>query len=159
MIAGAALRIVPVRWHSWDAHVLEEDRPVCTIDVAGVRDRARFTLAGESYEIVSAGILPRRFRLERDGRVVASAERSGLWRRGFEVSAGDRSLAFRPTALLRRRFQLLHGDRVVGHFAPDGWLTRRARAMFPADIPLPIRIFIVFLGLTLWRRAARAAGS
>ena len=56
----------------------------------------------------------------------------------------------------RREFGLFEGGVPVGRIAPAGWFGRRAVIDLPADIPLPAQLFLLWLVLVLWRRAAAA---
>lgn len=35
---------------------------------------------------------------------------------------------------------------------PEGILTRRAAVTLPLDLPLPVRVFIIWLAVIQWRR-------
>jgi len=47
----------------------------------------------------------------------------------------------------------------LGVIAPVSVLRRSAMAQLPAEKPLPVRLFIAFLVVVLWKRQADAAAS
>ena len=47
---------------------------------------------------------------------------------------------------------LLEGSEEVGKISPDGIFTRRATVNLPETLPLPVRVFLVWLTLILWKR-------
>ena len=59
--------------------------------------------------------------------------------------------------VLSRRYVLERDGRKAGEVAPDGLVTRKLRASFPDDLPLPVRIFLLFLVIILWRRQVQSS--
>src|SRR5690606_18126831 len=72
------LDIRPTSRFSSDVWIQEGNRNLTLLDLARLRSRAEFLLAGNSWEVQSSGLLRREYRLERDGRVEASATRVQL---------------------------------------------------------------------------------
>jgi hypothetical protein len=152
------LHASPVRWFSQDFRVSADGREICTLDLAAMRSRGQFDVEGERYEIAARGIVPQRYRLERDGRVLAEVSRDGVLSRAYTIRAEDRSLTLRGT-LMRRRFDVLHGDLHIGAIRPVRLAGRSAIAEFTAPLPLHLQVFLVAVTLLIWRKRARAASS
>lgn len=148
------LRAVPRSFFSWDYRILEGDEEIALVDVAWLRERARFSLAGEEYRIHREGVARGRWFLRSGDRVLASAEKPSALRRVFEVTITDRRFTLRPARPLSRRFVLLHGSREKGSIEPEGALSRKARIDLPSDLPQAVRIFLSFLVMALWKRVA-----
>ncbi|HSR43484.1 MAG TPA: hypothetical protein VLL48_14955 [Longimicrobiales bacterium] len=155
---NAPLRAVPTSFFSWDYRVFQGDEEVALVDLAWLRERAWVTVDGEEYRIEREGIARGRWFLRSGDRVLASAEKPSAFRRRFDVTVTDRRFTLEPGAPWSRRFVLRHGARERGFIEPEGLLTRKARIDLPADLSLPVRIFLSFLVLVLWKRAHAAAG-
>jgi len=70
-------------------------------------------------------------------------------------------MVLEATSPWRRPFELKEDDEVIGRIAPRSVFRREVEVDLPEDLPLEIRLFLVFLTLILWRRSdnAAAAGS
>ena len=64
----------------------------------------------------------------------------------------------RMASRLRRRFVLIEGDREIGAIRPAHLFSRSALADLPDDLPLAVRIFMIWLVLLLWKRDMGNAG-
>lgn len=151
------LEIVPYAWYSWRFRVFLPDEEITQIEPSWFGERGRFELDSVAYMARRDSVIRGSFVLEKDGHVLARAERTGLLLRSFWVMAGDRRLSLKPVGPLARRFVLLHGDRIVGSVRPKGFFTRAITSDLPEEILLPVRVLIVFLVLVQRRRRARAA--
>jgi hypothetical protein len=65
----------------------------------------------------------------------------------------------RAKSALRRAFILLEGSREIGAISPEGIFSRRAAVDLPEEMPLPVKIFITWLAVILWKRASGGAGA
>lgn len=141
---------------SSDYRLTRDGADLGILDLAPVRSRARFEIAGVMHEIVADGLLRGRFLLKAEARVVAQAQREHLLPIWYRVRAGDRQLLL-TERLPGRRFRILHGDRRVGEIRPVHVLARNAIATFEAGLPVTTEVFLLGLALLRWRRRARAA--
>lgn len=156
----ARLEIAPKHMVSWDFDVREEGGASIRLDLAHT-EKAEFELDGVRYRIRREGPMSGDWTLEAEGdrSVLARAGKVSVFRREYVVTAAGRRLVYRAAHPLTRAFVLLHGRREIGSLRPGGFLRRRAVAELPDELGGPIRIFLVFLALILWRRQARAAAS
>jgi hypothetical protein len=46
----------------------------------------------------------------------------------------------------------MYGQQQIGSIAPKGTFTREAAADLPHNLPLPLRMFIVWLSVISWKR-------
>lgn len=99
----------------------------------------------------------------------------GAWEFGWGPQDDDESVAtihraldmgvmLRAVSLWRSEYQLLDlldSERIVGSIRPAGALRRGVEATLPDDLPLEVRVFILWVVLLLWRgrRVTRAAAS
>ncbi len=149
------LEIIPHSWFSWDFRVLENGVERAVIDKSWVRERGTFVIDGETYTVGRTSVLRGTFALECGGRVVADARKPSVFFRSFEIAAGTDRYTLRAASIFRREFLLLRQGKVVGAISPVSMFGRHAEVTLPEEIQLPVQLFIVFLVLVLWKRAAR----
>ena len=146
------LQIVPTHWYSWDVTVTDESRRVADIAMSWWREKGALTIEGATYRLYREAPMSGDFVLEHAGSVLARAEKPSVFRREFVIRHAGREYTLRRRSLFRREFVLLDGSRHVGSIAPTGAFTRKAAADLPHDLPLPVRMFIVWLTVISWRR-------
>jgi hypothetical protein len=146
------LQIVPTHWYSWDLRVLDESRPVADIAISQWREKGALTIGETTYRVYREGPMSGDFVLEHAGSTLARAEKPSFFRREFVIRHAGREYTLRPESMFRRTFLLLDGSRQVGFLAPKSAFTRKAAASLPHDLPLPVRMFIVWLTMISWRR-------
>ena len=146
------LDVVPTHWFSWDVTVTDQSRPVADIAVSWWREKGALRIDGETYRLSREAPLFGDFLLERAGSVLARAQKPSVFRREFVVRHDGREYTLRPRSMFRREFVLLVGSRQIGSIAPKNAFTRRAAADLPQDLPVPVRMFIVWLTVISWRR-------
>ena len=146
------LQIVPTHWYSWDVTVTDASRTVADIALSWWREKGALTIDGATYGVYREGLISGDFVLEHAGRVLARAEKPSVFRREFVIRHAGREYTLRRRSIFRRAFVLLAGSRHVGSIAPSGAFTRKAAADLPHELPLPVRMFIVWLTVISWRR-------
>lgn len=146
------LRIVPTHWYSWDVTVTDESRPVADIATSWWREKGELTIGDTTYRVYREAPMSGAFVLEHAGCVLARAEKPSVFRRTFVIRHAGREYTLRRESMFRRAFVLLDGSRQIGSLAPNGAFTRKAAADLPRDLPLPVRMFIVWLTVISWRR-------
>jgi hypothetical protein len=75
------------------------------------------------------------------------------------IRAGGREYTLRKPSIWRRTFVLMEGDRQIGSIAPDSAWTRRATVDLPADWPMPLKAFVIWLVIILWKRDSDSAAA
>ena len=147
------LQILPTHWYSWNFSVTDESRTVADITMSSWREKGALTIGQTMYSLYREAPMSGAFVLEREGTVLAQAEKPSLFRREFVIRHRDREYTLRPESLFRRAFVLLDGSQQqIGSVAPESAFTRKAAASLPHDLPLPVRMFIVWLTMISWRR-------
>ena len=99
------------------------------------------------------------FVIARDGLVLATATKPSAFRSSFTISWNGREYTLRKESIFSRGFALLDGEQQIGSVAPNSWWTRDAAVDLPNTWPLPIRVFVIWLALIIWKRDANAGGS
>jgi len=148
------LKALPDSWFSWNFTIFDERSAVAKIDLAWVREAGELHVDGSSYRVYREGLLNGAFILEKEGAEIARAEKPGILFRSFKVESGGKIFMVDAESALGRKFVLSEGGQTLGSVQPEHALTRRAIVDLPEDIALPVRIFIVWLILILWKRDA-----
>jgi hypothetical protein len=151
------LQLEPTRWFSWAFTVQDEGRPLGTLDISVWRERGDLTVAGQTFAIVREGFISSDFRLESRGTVVATAAKPSVFRREFAITFSGRTLRLKPRSAWGRALVLLEGEREVGDVRPRAMWSRRATATLPDTLPVPVRMFVLWLAMLIWKRDDEAA--
>jgi hypothetical protein len=146
------LQIVPTHWFSWNFTVTDESRPVAEIATNWLLEKGTLTIDGTTYQVYREALISGDFILAGEGSVLALADKPSVFSREFVIRHGGREYTLSPESMIGRTYVLLDGPRQVGSLVPQGIFTRKTAADLPQDLPLPVRLFIVWLALISWRR-------
>jgi len=146
------LRATPVSWFSWNFLVSDGDNPVAEINLAWLREAGQLSVGETSYRVYREGVMSGAFILEKDGVRLARAEKPSAVFRSFVVDYNGRSFTLEAESALRRKFVLKDGEGLVGSIFPEGTFTRKCIVDLPPDIPLAVRVFMIWLVIILWKR-------
>ena len=156
------LTAIPKRWFSWDFTVMDGAQAVGEIDVSCWREKGMVTVEGIDYRVYREGLMSGDFILASNDSVLARASKPSAFRRAFTIQYAGREYTLLAKSALRRAFALLDGNREVGSLSPRSIFTRRAAVDLPENLPLPLKVFIIWLTVILWKResdSSAAAGS
>lgn len=152
------LTATPRHWFTWDYAVSAGTEHLGDIDVSWWRERGMLTLGGQHYEVYRERPLGGDFILESEGTVLARAEKPSALRRRLVIHADGARYELRPRDLFTRTFDL-HGESgIMGSLSASGVFSRRVKVDLPDTLPLPLRVFVVWLTVVLWKRDADANG-
>lgn len=150
------LTATPRSCFSWDYTVSAGDEHLADVDISWWREKGQLVLAGKSYTVYRERPLSGKFILECGGVIVASAEKpSSLTRRMIVEHAGARH-ELKPANMFSRKFHLHSGPAIVGTLSARGIFSRRMSVDLPETLPLPVRVFVTWLTIMLWRREANS---
>jgi hypothetical protein len=153
-----AMTIDATHWYSWDFDVTDDTRRVAHLDLSVWREEGVLTIDGVAHRVYREGVGSGDFLLERDGIVLARATKPSAFRSAFEVRHDGRTYELAKESVWRRRFVIRSGSAEIGSLAPRRMFGREAVATLPESWPLPLKAFVIWLVVILWKRAA-AAGS
>jgi hypothetical protein len=153
------LQMLPKRWYSQDLSVMGETGPVADIDLSWWREKAVLTIDGKPYRAYREGLVSGDFILESAGTVVARAEKPSAWRRTLVIRHEGRGYELRAASAFRREFVLWAGSRQIGTVGPKHAFSRKAAVDLPDELPLPVRVFIIWLAAILWMRDSAGAAA
>jgi hypothetical protein len=155
------LKTIPAHWFTWDCDVFENRIPIAKIGFsvwgeAGELDVQSFVQDGNQdghsdghYQVYrDSGS----FLLADHQACIAIAEKPNPIFRQFFIKHADSRYELQAVSPTGRTFILQEYGQIVGSIYPARMLTHRAIADLPDAIPLPVRLFIIWLVLTLWKR-------
>jgi hypothetical protein len=150
----STLELVPQGWFSWNFKVLEHGSPVAEIDMSSWGERGELAIAGAMYRTYRERALGGLFILESNGAQVATAEKPSAFQRSFSLAHEGKNYILKAASSFGRKFVLLDGEgnREIGSIRPAGVFTRKATLELPDELPLPVRVFVLWLTLILWKR-------
>ena len=144
-------------WYSWDFDVTDHERHIAHLDVSAWGEKGVLTIDGVAHRVYREGVGRGDFLLERDGIVLARATKPSAFRSAFEVRHDGRTYELAKESFWQRRFVLRSGSAEIGSVAPRRVVGREAFAALPETWPLPLKVFVVWLVVIMWKRAAQAA--
>jgi hypothetical protein len=153
------LTMAPRRWYSWDYTVSSGDRTVASLDLASWRERATIMIGDVSHRVFRERAMSGDFIIEGSGRELARATKPSCFRDTMIVHYGGKDYTLRKPSIWRRTFVLMDSDRQIGSIAPESMWSRRATADLPADWPAPIKAFVIWLVIILWKRDAESTSA
>ncbi len=153
------LRAVPHHVFSWAFTVYDGEASVAEIDMSWFREKGEVLVGDVPCRVFREGLVRGAFVLEAGGHVLVRAVKPSAFSRTLEITYDEHHYTLKPRAILLRTFELHRAGEVVGTVAPEHALTRKARVELSEHLPLVVRVFILWLVLLLWKRAADAAAS
>jgi len=143
------MKIIPKAW-SYAFSVTDGTESVAqAVDLSFWRDKGELRIQGHIYKA-------RRNRssyvLESAAGVLARAERPRRWLRELGIEHLDRRYTLRAKSPFQRQLLLLEGSTEIGSISPEGLFTRRAEVELPQAFPLFLKVFIIWLAMSLWKQ-------
>jgi hypothetical protein len=152
------LTATPRHWYSWNFAVFGNDGHLADIDVSWWREKGTLTVAGQRYGVHRERPMSGKFMLDdSSGSVLATAEKPSAFRRHLVIEHAGRRYELKPRGWFTRTFELHEGAVVVGSLSAGGMFSRRMSIDLPETLPLPVRIFLVWLTVILWKRDSEAS--
>lgn len=119
------------------------------------RESCEFSVAGNGYRIERVD--RRRFRLLGPAGQEAVAERQT--NREWRVRSTSGNLTLAKPSLWRSGWEIRHHGTTQGEIRHDGAFKRTYSAGVPADVPLPVGVFTLYVVLVIFERQAAAAAA
>lgn len=141
---------------SWDFTVYEDETPVAEVDLAWIRERATVTIKEIDCEVYRESMAGA-FVLAVDGHVLIRAQKASFFTRTFDITYDEHAYHLKAKSPFGRAFDLWQGDTVIGTVTPRSAFTRTLDADLPDGLPLVVRVFILWLVILLWKRAASSS--
>lgn len=153
------LKAVPKNFFSWNYTICLPKDDIAVIDMAWLGESSEFYIEGATYRAYRESLLSGTFILESRAAVVARAEKPNPFFRSFIVEYDRRQFTLEALSPLTREFGLFDGRQQIGSIYPNHLFTRSATIDLPDNISLPVKVFMFWLVMILWRRASRRSAS
>jgi hypothetical protein len=151
------LRVAPSSWFSWNFVVFEDEDQVADIRLAMLREAGELVVRHKTYRVNREGIMSGAFILRESELELARAEKPSAFHRSFQVSQDGRQYTLGAESALRRKFVLKENGETVGSISPLNAFTRKCIVDLPTSISLPVRVFMIWLAIILWKRDSDTA--
>jgi len=152
-----ALVAKPKAWWSWTFRVFDNENQIAETNFACLREAGTLQLADSTYRFYRQGAFSGLFILEKNGAVIAHADKPSALVRSFNVYHGGKTFTLEAESVFRRKFVVRDAGLTIGSIAPQRACYRDARIDLPVALPLPVRLFMLWLTLLLWKREADSA--
>jgi hypothetical protein len=153
------LTAVPKGWCSPSYRVLENNAPLAIVHLSSYREAGDLEIQGANYRVYREGLFSGAFLLEEHGSVLARAEKPSALLRRFEVEHNGKNYLLEAESIMTRTFVLSEAGIQIGSIYAQHSLTRRSVVDLPEGIPLPVRLFMFWLVMILWKRASDASAA
>jgi hypothetical protein len=145
---------------SWNYTVrAKDDTVIADIDMVWFGESAEVTIGGQGYTVRRESVLHGTFALLQGDRVLARAHKVSAFSRAFDVDLAGRPLELKALSVWSRRFGLFENNAQIGWIGPSSWLGRIAVTDLPDNVSMPAQVFLLWLVLILWRRAANSSAA
>jgi hypothetical protein len=149
------MRAIPKHAFSWEFTMTDGGRTLARLETSWWREKGTLTVEGVEHRAYRESLFGD-FVLESGGATVARATKPSAFQRKFVITHNGVEYTLRSHSPFRRSFVVLQGDRAIGSIAPDGVFSRKADVDLPDDLSLPLKAFILWLTVLLWKRDAQA---
>ena len=149
------LRAEPNSVFSWDFTVYDDGVPVAEIDLAWIREAGDVIIDAVPCQLYRDGLMGD-FVLEAGGFALVRASKPSAFLREFDITYDERRFTLKAQSAFTRGFDLFEDDERIGVIEPDHMFTRKMTVNLPETLPLAVRVFIVWLVILMWKRAAQS---
>ena len=148
------LEAIPKNWFSWNFKINQNSNKIADLELSSWREKGELRIDGLNYMVFRKGILSPSIVLEKHNKELAKATRSSIFRHSFLLEMDGKRYTVEKRSFFGRTISLKNDSGEVGSVSPGGFLSRRAYVDLPENIELPVRIFVIWLALLLWKRDA-----
>jgi hypothetical protein len=152
------LTATPKSWLSANLAVAGSTGHLADVAMSMWREKGTLTVAGQRYALYRKRPMSGLFILESDSGVLATAEKPSVWSSRLLIEHAGSRYELKRRSMFSRTFDLHAGPGSVGSISARNAFTRGMNIDLPESLPLPVRLFIVWLVAILWNREAAAAG-
>jgi hypothetical protein len=158
------LRAVHKSWFSHDFTVFDHTgQPVAQADLSSWRERTKLDIGGTHYDASAQKREAKEFLLENESgqrvAVVEKVEPPSTWKDRFPFEHGGNRYELRKEST-KAYVIAREGVGSVGSVRLEGgWFSREWTVDLPEELPLEVKVFLVWVVVVLWRRERVAAAS
>ena len=151
------LEAIPKSWFSWNFKISDDSKKIADLELSSWREKGELRIDGVIYVVRRKGFLSSTILLELNNMELAKASKSSVFRRSFSLEIEGKQYTVKKKSMLGRAIILTNDLGEIGSVSPRSFLSRRANVDLPEEIDLPIRMFIIWLALLLWKHESETA--
>jgi hypothetical protein len=147
------IRAIPRGWLSSHFKIFENDNEITELDFKNVGQQVSVEIQDDTYEFKPRENHPSpgSYVIESGNSALAFAE-SVEKIEAFSFVSGEKEYLLRKDSKWARKFVLLENEEEVGAIYPKKKFSSTAEAELPDDIPLPVRVFMLWLVVSFWKK-------
>jgi len=147
----------PKGWLSWDYDLTQGGSYLTSVSLAWIRAKGEFILEGNRFSLFRQGLTGPFILSDDSGIVMARGVKPTFLRRAFELERDGHRYVLVAGSPFSNTFNLLESGATIGTIRCRGLLSWKGEARLSPDLPLPFRIFVIWLVITLWKRDSQGA--
>jgi len=147
--------VIPKSSWSWDFSVSQDTEQIANILVSRYPEKGLLKTYETELEAYREDVEGDRFVLKTSKYVIGFAEKPSSLRRLFDVHFSDKHYTLKPASLFSKKFILMEGSNQIGLVIPRGFFSRGAKVELPENLPLSLKVFVIWLVLLNWRRGPK----
>lgn len=151
------LTCLPQSICSWNYLITEPDI-AASIEFDFWTEQGKITLGSDLY-FVQHTWLSGEWSFVSENSILALAVKPNPFTRIFQISCGNDSLILKAESPLTRSFLIEQSSVLLGTISPMHPFTRRAFIDCSQSLAIPIQLFLFWLVVLMWRRAANNSNS
>ncbi len=145
------MKLIPKKWYSYNYIIRDGYHHITDLNISCWREKGHFHLYGQPFYLYKDSMLRGDYVLESDRQVQAFARKPSLFSSRLEVICGEEHFTLKRKSILGRTMTLWHANQQIGRISPEGSLSRKANIDLPDHLPMPIRVFLVWLVVSIWK--------
>lgn len=146
------LRAIPTHICARRFSIRDGDQEVAELSIGWFSETGTATAEGRAMQLRREHVAGGAFELEVGGTLIAKAYKPSLFRNRFELDFGNVRIILERESLLGFAFVIRRGRDVLGRIERPNVFTREAEIDLPDEWPIPLKLFVIWLVLIIWRR-------
>lgn len=153
------LEAVPKSTLARDYTVSENGVFITEICFAWFHEESEMLIEGVAYKACREEVVRGAFIFERDGMMLARCEKPCTWTRLLLIEYNAIHYTLKPASMWGHGFAVLLDEREIGTIKPKSIGSRKALVDLSAELPLALKIFMLWLVLIFWKRDEAVAAT
>jgi hypothetical protein len=138
-------------WHSWNFSFYEDGLPIAATTLFSSWEAGELFLGEARFRIYREQVTSGAFVLEGEGVRIARAGTLYAQPGSIGIECDGNSFELRAESASSRRFILSKELNPIGSVYPEHPFTKKCIVDLPAELSLPVRLFIAWLVIVFWK--------
>jgi hypothetical protein len=153
------MEAVPRSFFSWNFEILENSQKIADLDMSSWREKGLVQVDGANFTISKEGFINPTFTFSQDNTELATATKETMLSHGFVVDVDGKRFYLKKKSFFSRVMLFSNDLGSIGTIKRRSLFKRGALVELPEDVDLPVRIFVIWLVLLMWKRDSDNAAS